>query len=81
MSKNIVETDTLQMTIWRRVACWISNATRSQGHARTRAPIHTHPSKTHTHTHGSTQTYACPHPRVQSTDHEAPHYVVFSSTV
>jgi hypothetical protein len=40
------------MTIWRRVACWISKTTRAQAHARARAPtsIHTLPTRTHTHT-------------------------------
>ena len=34
------------MTIWRRVACCISKATRAQAHTQTRAFIHSH---THTH--------------------------------
>ena len=43
------------MTIWRRVACWISNATRAQAHARACAPTlksppHAAPPHTHTHT-------------------------------
>ena len=36
MSKNMVETEGSQ-TISRRVACWISKATRAQAHARARA--------------------------------------------
>ena len=32
MSKNMVEPDRPQMTIWRRVACWMSKATRAQAH-------------------------------------------------
>ena len=35
-----------QMATWRRVACWISRATRAQAHA---YPHHTH-ARTHTHT-------------------------------
>ena len=33
------------MTIWQHSVCWISKATRAQGHARARAPT-----TTHTHT-------------------------------
>ena len=36
-SENTVELETLQMTIWRHVACWISKATRAQTHAFTRS--------------------------------------------
>jgi hypothetical protein len=52
MSKNMVEPEILQMTIWRHVACWISKATRTQAHARARASAHIHV-RTHalTHTH------------------------------
>ena len=56
--KNVLESETLQMAIWRRVACWISMATRAQAHARTLAPTHilvrttTHsPTRAHVHTH------------------------------
>ena len=48
MSKNMVEPERSQNAIWRRVACWISNVTFTQVHARARAPI---PSPIHTHTH------------------------------
>ena len=39
MSKNVVEKARLQMTIWRRVACWISKATRAQAHTHTQKYI------------------------------------------
>jgi hypothetical protein len=42
MSKNFVEPERTQMTIWRCVECWISKATRAQAHARIRAPTTTH---------------------------------------
>jgi predicted deacetylase len=42
MSKNVVEPDTTQITIWRRVVCWISKATRAEAHAHARAPTHKH---------------------------------------
>jgi hypothetical protein len=32
MSKNVMEPERPQMTTWRRVACWISEATRAQVH-------------------------------------------------
>ena len=44
MSKIMVEPERPQMAIWRRVACWISKATRAQAHARSYTPpphIHT----------------------------------------
>jgi hypothetical protein len=44
MSKNMVEPEMQQMTVRRRVECWISKATR----AHSRAPTHTH-TRTHTH--------------------------------
>ena len=52
MSKNMSEPERTQ-TIWRlRVAYWISKCTRSQVHARARAPTPTHPpTYTHTRTH------------------------------
>jgi hypothetical protein len=40
MSKNVVEPERPRMTIWRRVACWISKATRAQAHDRA-PPTHT----------------------------------------
>jgi hypothetical protein len=47
MSKNTLQPEKPQ-TIWRmRVACWISEATRSQAHARA---LHSHP-RTRTHRH------------------------------
>ena len=45
-----MEPGTLQTTIWRHVACWISKATSAQSHACARAPTHIHVC-THTHTH------------------------------
>jgi hypothetical protein len=50
-SKNMVEPERPQMTIWRRIACWIRKATRAQLHARPSA----HSPK---HTHKRTPTYA-----------------------
>jgi hypothetical protein len=47
MSRSVVEQDRPQMTVWRRVACWISKPTRAQAHASDRAPT---PTSTHTHT-------------------------------
>ena len=38
MSKNVVEPAGPQITVWRRVASWISKTTRAQAHARARAP-------------------------------------------
>ena len=42
MSKNVVEPERPQMTIWRHVACWISEAIRPQAHARAHTPTLTH---------------------------------------
>jgi hypothetical protein len=42
MSKNIVDPERTQMTIWRRVACWISKATQEQVYSRKHARVHTH---------------------------------------
>ena len=44
MSKNMMEPERLQMTIWRRVVCWISKATcvHPQPHSHTEARTHTH---------------------------------------
>ena len=47
MSKIVLEVEEPQMTIWKRVACWISKATRVQAHARALVPTHPHP---HPHT-------------------------------
>ena len=46
MSKNMVESKWQQMTIWQRVLCWISRATREQAHTPSRTPT-----PTHAHTH------------------------------
>jgi hypothetical protein len=62
MSKNVLESERLQMTMWRRDACWFSKVTRAQAQASalvstltpTHARNHTHV-LTHTHTH--TQKY------------------------
>ena len=48
MSKTLVEPRRPQMAIWRRVACWISQATRAQAHASACAITLTH---THTRKH------------------------------
>jgi hypothetical protein len=32
ISKNVVDPERPQITVWRLVACWISNATRAQAH-------------------------------------------------
>ena len=63
MSKNVVELERPQMAKLRRVACWISKATRTQAHAGALAPTFTTTharkqstqSQTHTHTHTHTQ--------------------------
>jgi hypothetical protein len=47
MAKNMVESETLQMTILQAVASWIIKDTRAQAHTLTGAPTHTH---THTET-------------------------------
>jgi hypothetical protein len=36
LSKNVVEPERLQVTIWRRVACWIIKITYAQAHFRAR---------------------------------------------
>ena len=46
-SKNVVEPERPQITIWRRVACWISKTTRAQAHSSNRTLTHTH-ARTHT---------------------------------
>ena len=46
MSKNVVESETPQMTIWRMcIACWISKAIRTQSHSHAHAPTHAHTQK------------------------------------
>jgi hypothetical protein len=42
--KNLMEPETLQMAIWRRVAYWTSKATHAQAHASASAPT---PTPTH----------------------------------
>ena len=42
MSKNVVVTEKPKITIWLRVARWLSKATRAQAHARTPTHTHTH---------------------------------------
>ena len=58
MSKNMVEREKTQMTIWRRVALWISKATRVQTHVRVRTttPTHTH-ARTTMRAHTRTEKY------------------------
>jgi hypothetical protein len=48
MSKNMVEPERPEMTIWPCVTCWLNKATRAQAYPSARAP--TNP-LTHTHTH------------------------------
>ena len=48
MSKNMVESERPQTTIWRRITCWISKATRAEAHASAHAPT---PTNTHAHAH------------------------------
>jgi hypothetical protein len=50
MSKNLVEPERSQMTIWRLAVCWVIKATRTEGHVHVSAPP-TPPSHIHTHTH------------------------------
>ena len=38
----MVEPERLQKAIWRRVACWISKATRAQAHTSAHVRSHTH---------------------------------------
>jgi hypothetical protein len=40
--EKVVEPKGPQMAIWRRVACWISKATRAQAYTSDHAPTHTH---------------------------------------
>ena len=42
MSKNVAEPERPQMTVWRRVAFYISKATHPQAHDRAHAPTTTH---------------------------------------
>ena len=60
-SKNVAEPERPQITIWRRVACWINKATFAQAHVSVRALTLTQAltrmyalrarERTHTHTH------------------------------
>ena len=68
--KNMVEPDSQQATIWRRIACWIIKTTRPRPFTHTHTNIytthsHTHartrPPPTHTHPHTHTRTHS-PHP-------------------
>ena len=45
-SKNVVEAERPRMTIWRRVSCWVTKATRAKTCARVRAPTPTHALRT-----------------------------------
>ena len=56
MSKYVPELQKLQMAIWRRVACSISEATHAQAHASGRSPTHTC-SRERPLTHARTQIY------------------------
>jgi hypothetical protein len=51
----MVEPEGPKMAIWRRVACWISKATRSQAYARPRALTST---QAHARQRAHTQKYA-----------------------
>jgi hypothetical protein len=57
MSKNVVERETLQTTIWRLVAWCNIKATRAQKHACARAATHIH---AHAHTHTEMRTFFPP---------------------
>jgi hypothetical protein len=62
MSKNMVDPEGPQMTIWWRVACWTSKVTRTQEHNRAYAHTHTHKhARKHTHllTHARSHTQKC----------------------
>jgi hypothetical protein len=56
--KNAVDTEKQQMTICRRVTCWISKATRVQAHASAREPTPIHIWK---HAHARTHPHAGTH--------------------
>ena len=65
ISKKVVEPERPQMTIWRRVAYWISKTTRQQAHSCARAPTHTHtrtysPTNARTRAHTHTDKYVIP---------------------
>jgi hypothetical protein len=71
MSKYMVETSRPQMTICRRIACWISKATRAKAYENVLHPQpHPHPPRTHartqTHTHRTCNTYCFSTARVVS---------------
>ena len=46
------------MAIWRRVACWINEATQALAHARARVPAPTH-ARTRARAHTRTHTQKC----------------------
>ena len=58
-SKNMVEPERPQITIWRRIACWIRKATRAQLHARPSA--HSPQIYTHTYSHARTHVHIQEH--------------------
>ena len=57
MSKDLMEPERPQMTIWRRVACWISKTTRTEAQARAVLP--------HTYTYACTRTHSRSHTHTQ----------------
>jgi hypothetical protein len=63
MSKNLVEPERSQMTLWRRSSCWISKATRAKAWTSSRALIPTH-TYTYTHAHVHPHTYTHTHTNV-----------------
>jgi hypothetical protein len=74
MSKKVVEPERPQLTIWRRVAYWISKATRPQAHSCVCAPTPTH-TRTHTHTH--THTHLLTHIRTHAHTDKYVSYLCF----
>ena len=79
MSKNLLETESQLITIWWRVACWISKAKRVQKHSSAPAPTHahTHPPPTHTHICTLLHTHALTH--VSKNTHKYAIFIVFST--
>jgi hypothetical protein len=70
MTKNMLEPERPQMSIWRLVACWISRTTRAQERTRDRASIPTH-TYTHAHalTHVSIHTHSLPRTHTRTHAH------------
>ena len=60
MSKNVVEPERPHMTIWRRIACWVSKAKRAR--ARSTTPTHKR-ARTHVRTHPRRNIIAFPRQR------------------